>query len=161
MAQFVLNLLIALLWTLFVDADHFEITTFLRGYLVGLIILLVLHQFFGGKFYLHKLWVILKLILLFNYELITSSLTTSHYILFASNEVNPGIVTYTTRLTIDWQVTLLTMLILLTPGSVVLRISEDNKVLTIHALNSSEHETKKLLTSISSFERLIWEVVYA
>ncbi|TDM12758.1 Na+/H+ antiporter subunit E [Macrococcus lamae] len=160
MAQFLLNILIAILWTLFGDQDRFYWSTFLRGYLIGLIIVFFIHQFFGGKFYLYKFWVIVKLFALFNYELITSSLTTSRYILFNSGDIHPGLVTYETELKENWQVTILTLLIILTPGSVVLRISEDNSKLLIHALNQDSLENQKLVKSIRNYERLILEVAY-
>ncbi|ULG75126.1 Na+/H+ antiporter subunit E [Macrococcus brunensis] len=161
MAQFLLNILIAILWTLFGDQDRFYFSTFFKGYLIGLIIVWLIHQFFGGKFYLYKFWALFKLFMVFNYELLTSSLSTSRYILFKSSEVNPGVVQYQTKLTTDWQITVLTMLIILTPGSVVLRISDDNSTLFIHALNQTEKENKKLLSSIKNYEALIKEVIYS
>ncbi|GGA96877.1 Na+/H+ antiporter subunit E [Macrococcus hajekii] len=161
MAQFLLNIFIAFLWTLLGDQDRFYLSTFIRGYLVGILIVWLIHQFFGGKFYLYKFWAIFKLLMTFNIELITSSITTSHYILFKPSAVNPGVVSYHTKLQENWQITLLTMLIILTPGSVVLRISDDNSTLFIHALNQSEKENDKLLKSIQNYERLIKEVIYS
>lgn len=161
MAQFLLNILIAVLWTLFGDQDQFYLSTFLRGYMVGIIIVFFINHFFGGKFYLYKVWVILKLFLVFNYELLTSSLTTSRYILFNAEKIHPGLVTYETELKENWQITILTLLIILTPGSVVLRISDDNSKLLIHALNQDSLENEKLLKSIRNYERLITEVAYA
>ncbi len=161
MAQFLLNILIAVLWTLFGDQDQFYLSTFLRGYMVGIIIVFFINHFFGGKFYLYKVWVILKLFLVFNYELLTSSLTTSRYILFNAEKIHPGLVTYETELKENWQITILTLLIILTPGSVVLRISDDNSKLLIHALNQDSLENEKLVKSIRNYERLIMEVAYA
>jgi multicomponent Na+:H+ antiporter subunit E len=161
MAQFLLNILIAVLWTLFGDQDQFYLSTFLRGYMVGIIIVFFINHFFGGKFYLYKVWVILKLFLVFNYELLTSSLTTSRYILFNAEKIHPGLVTYETELKENWQITILTLLIILTPGSVVLRISDDNSKLLIHALNQDSLENEKLVKSIRNYERLITEVAYA
>ncbi|TDM04026.1 Na+/H+ antiporter subunit E [Macrococcus carouselicus] len=161
MAQFLLNIVIAFLWMLFGDQERFYFSTFIRGYIIGLIIVWLVHQFFGGKFYLYKLWAIFKLFVVFNVELVTSSFTTSDYILFRPEEVNPGVVCYETNLQVGWQVTLLTMLIILTPGSVVLKISDDNRLLFIHALNQTENENMKLLKSIENYERLIKEVVYS
>lgn len=160
MAQFVLNLFIAFLWVLFSDEDQFYFSTFLKGYLIGLIIVYLLYQFFGGVFYLKKLWTLLKLFGVFGKELILSSLTTMKYILFHVDEMNPGLLKYQTHLTGNWQITILTMLIILTPGSVVLSISPDNKTLLIHSIHVDEDGKKALFHSIKLYEKLILEVMY-
>lgn len=41
--------------------------------------------------------------------------------------MNPGLLSYETRLTSDWAITFLTILIIITPGSTVIRISQDSK----------------------------------
>lgn len=82
------------------------------------------------------------------------------HILFTPNSVKPGVVTYDTSLSKPWQITSLIMLILLTPGSVVLRLSHDNKRLFIHTLHATESENIKLLKSIKRYERVIKEVGY-
>lgn len=161
MAQFVLNLFIAFLWVLFGDEDRFNFSTFLKGYIVGLIIVYLLHKFFGGKFYLRKIWTLFKLFIVFNRELVVSSVTTISYILFHADDISPGLVTYDTQLKGNWQITLLTILIILTPGSVVLRISENNTRLFIHSIHQNEQEREKLTKSIKKYEKLILEVVYS
>lgn len=39
MNQIVLNIIIAFLWVLFQDEDHFKFSTFFSGYLIGLIVI--------------------------------------------------------------------------------------------------------------------------
>ena len=51
--------------------------------------------------------------------------------------MNPGLLSYETRLTSDWAITFLTILIIITPGSTVIRISQDSKVF-IHSIDVSE-----------------------
>lgn len=46
MNQIVLNIIIAFLWVLFQDEDHFKFSTFFSGYLIGLIVIYILHRFF-------------------------------------------------------------------------------------------------------------------
>ena len=43
----------------------------------------------------------------------------------------------------DWQITLLSSLITLTPGTVVVDISEDNKTLYVHAIHLPDIEKAK------------------
>lgn len=141
-----------------VDEDQIYLSTFIKGYLIGLIILYILHRFFGHQFYVWKLITLLKLIAIFNYELITSSLSTMYHILFIPHKIAPGVVTYETALKKQWEITSLMMLLILTPGSVVLRLSHDNKKLFIHTLHATTSENIKLLNSIKRYERVIKEV---
>lgn len=141
-----------------VDEDKIYLSTFLKGYLIGIVILYIIHRFFGHQFYLKKVWTIIKLLLIFNYELMSSSLSTMYHILFIPNKTEPGVVTYNTALKKEWEVTALIMLIILTPGSVVMRLSHDNKKLFIHTLHATQSENLKLLKSIKRYERVIREV---
>ena len=45
MKQVVLNIVIAFLWVLFQDEDEFKFTTFFAGFLIGLIVIYILHRF--------------------------------------------------------------------------------------------------------------------
>ncbi|HEP1137201.1 TPA: Na+/H+ antiporter Mnh2 subunit E, partial [Staphylococcus aureus] len=63
-----------------------------------------------------------------------------------------------TRLTSDWSITFLTILIIITPGSTVIRISQDSKKFFIHSIDVSEKEKDSLLRSIKHYEDLILEV---
>ncbi|HCX9131507.1 TPA: Na+/H+ antiporter Mnh2 subunit E, partial [Staphylococcus aureus] len=65
---------------------------------------------------------------------------------------------YETRLTSDWAITFLTILIIITPGSTVIRISQDSKKFFIHSIDVSEKEKDSLLRSIKHYEDLILEV---
>jgi multicomponent Na+:H+ antiporter subunit E len=85
-------------------------------------------------------------------------MTTINYILFKTQDMNPGLVTYETKLTSDWSVSFLTILIIITPGSTVIRISKEKKKFFIHAIDISEKERQKLLKSIRQYEGLILEV---
>ncbi|RAI81196.1 Na+/H+ antiporter subunit E [Macrococcoides goetzii] len=158
MAQIVLNLFIAMIWVLMVDEDQIYLSTFIKGYLIGIIILYIIHRFFGYQFYLWKLMILLKLVLIFNYELMSSSLSMMYHILFIPHKIAPGVVTYNTSMKKNWEITSLMMLIILTPGSVVLRLSHDNKKLFIHTLHATPSENMKLLKSIKRYERVIKEV---
>ncbi|WP_270892949.1 Na+/H+ antiporter Mnh2 subunit E [Staphylococcus saprophyticus] len=158
MRQVLLNIVIAFLWVLFQDEDSFKLSTFFAGYLIGILVIYILHRFFGQQFYLKKVWVGIKFLAVYLYQLITSSMTIINYILFKTKDLNPGLVTYETTLDNDWEVTFLTILIIITPGSTVIRISKEKKKFFIHAIDVSDKEKKKLLKSIRQYEGLILEV---
>lgn len=158
MKQVVLNIVIAFLWVLFQDEDEFKFTTFFSGFLIGLIVIYILHRFFGEEFYLKKIWVAIKFLAVYLYQLITSSISTINYILFKTNEVNPGLLTYETSLKSNWAITFLTILIIITPGSTVIRISKNTNKFFIHSIDVSEKDKENLLKSIKQYEDLILEV---
>lgn len=118
----------------------------------------ILHRFFGQEFYLKKVWVAIKFLAVYLYQLTTSSLSIINYILFKTRDMNPGMVTYETSLKNDWEIAFLTILVIITPGSTVIRISDEKKKFFIHAIDVSEEEKAKLLKSIRQYEDLILEV---
>lgn len=158
MKQVVLNIVIAFLWVLFQDEDEFKFTTFFSGFLIGLIVIYILHKFFGEEFYLKKIWVAIKFLAIYLYQLLTSSISTINYILFKTKEMNPGLLSYETSLKNDWAITFLTILIIITPGSTVIRISKDTNKFFIHSIDVSEKDKQNLLRSIKQYEDLILEV---
>lgn len=157
LGQFILNLFIATLWVLLNDDPNADITTFMSGFVVGLFILYVMHRFFGMQFYLGRVVKILKLILLFIKELLLSSYSVLKQVLDPQLNITPGIFTYETRLQGDWQITALALLLTLTPGSVVMEVSEDGSVFYIHAMDIEESK-ETVLRSIDKFEKAILEV---
>ena len=80
----------------------------------------------------------LKLFLIFIAELFASSIVVIGKILQPRITIKPGILALNTSLEGEVEVTLLALLITLTPGSVVIEISPDNKVLYVHAMDIPE-----------------------
>ena len=157
LGQFILNLFIATLWFLLKDEPEAQFTTFVTGFLVGIVILYVMHRFFGTQFYLRRVAKIFKLILLFIRELLMSSMSVLKQILTPNLKITPGIFTYETRLTGDYEVTALALLLTLTPGSVVMEVSEEGNLFYIHAMDI-EKSKEAVIRSIDKFEQAILEV---
>ncbi|MCP3763916.1 Na+/H+ antiporter subunit E [Domibacillus sp. A3M-37] len=155
--QLLLNLLIAVLWVFLKDADTFEIPDFVAGFLIGVVIIFLMHRFFGTPFYLIRAYSMLKLLWIFNYELWTSSILIMKQILLPSATFEPGTFSYETKLKSDWEVTALALLLMLTPGSTVLRISPEGNVFYIHAMDVKDSKPM-LLKSIRMYEKIILEV---
>ncbi|OMP68236.1 Na+/H+ antiporter subunit E [Domibacillus epiphyticus] len=155
--QFLLNLLIALLWVFLKDEDTFEVPTFVSGFLIGIVIIFLMHRFFGTPFYLKRAFSMLKLLWIFNYELLTSSILIMKQILLPSTKFEPGIFSHETKLKSDWEVTALALLLMLTPGSVVLRISPEGNIFYIHAMDMKKTKPA-VLKSIRMYEKIILEV---
>lgn len=156
-AQFLLNLFIAFLWMMFVDEDKLRFSTFFTGYIVGVVIVFLMHRFFGQKFYLQRFYAVMKLVLIFSSELIQSSLFVLKHILSPKIHIKPGIFKYETILSGEWEVPALALLLTLTPGSVVMEVTPEGNVFYIHAMDI-EQSRENLLKSLAKFEKAIMEV---
>lgn len=153
--QILLNVVLAFLW-MFIKVSYDPIS-FIKGYIFGLIVIFVLRRYFHSRFYLFRLWSFIMLIFIFIKELILSNIAIVKIVLKPKLDMRPAIFAMNTTLTKDWQITLLSSLITLTPGTLVIDVSEDNKILFIHAMNIGEVEDE--INSIkNSFEKAILEV---
>jgi len=153
--QILLNVVLAFLW-MFIKVSYDPIS-FIKGYIFGLLVIFVLRRYFHSRFYLFRLWSFVKLIFLFIKELVLSNISIVKIVLKPNLDMRPAIFAMETELTEDWQITLLSSLITLTPGTLVIDVSEDNKTLFIHAMNIGEIEDE--INSIkNSFEKAILEV---
>jgi multicomponent Na+:H+ antiporter subunit E len=153
--QILLNVFLAYIW-MFLKNDYSS-STFFIGYLLGLLIMLAYRHFFKERFYLSRVWAVIKLILLFLKELVLSNISVLKLVLSPKLNIRPGIFALETELTKDWEITILANLITLTPGTLVVDVSLDSRILYIHAMDIPEkHEA---IDSIkNSFEKAIMEV---
>ncbi|MEK3779969.1 Na+/H+ antiporter subunit E [Paenibacillus sp. FSL R5-0810] len=153
--QILLNIVIAMIWMFLKDEPTPQ--QFIVGYIIGMLMIFLLRRFWPSGFYMRRLWSILLLLLLFFKELFKSSVTVIGQILQPKLNVRPGIFAYTTELKSDWEITVLSCLICLTPGTLTLEVSPDGQTLYIHAMDIED--TDELSEQIrGTFERAIKEV---
>lgn len=153
--QVLINLFIGVLW-MFLQ-DNWNVLTFFSGYLFGLLVLFILRRYLPTKFYPITLFAIVQLFILFIYELFTSSITVIRQVTRPRINVTPGIFTLETNLEGDLEVTLLALLLTLTPGSVVVEVSPDSKKFYIHAMDIPE-SSDAVIRSTTRFEAAIKKV---
>lgn len=153
--QILLNVLIALTW-MFLSVS-FKPATFIVGYLLGLLMLFMLRESLNTRFYMDRIWAVIKLACLFLKELVLSNFSVLKLIVQPTMPIRPAIFAMPTVLEQDWEITLLSSLITLTPGTVVIDISDDNKILYIHSLDFEDID--EAIDSIrNTFEKAILEV---
>jgi len=153
--QVLLNIMIAVVWMFFYN--EWSLQRFMHGYVIGLALIFILRRFWPEPFYLRKLWALLKLLALFVKELFISSMTVVRQIVRPVRHLKPGIFAYRTELRSDWELTLLSCLICLTPGTLTLEVSGDGQVLYIHAMDIGDKEAVSQQIR-STFEKAIMEV---
>ncbi|WP_213528050.1 Na+/H+ antiporter subunit E [Paenibacillus cisolokensis] len=153
--QILLNFILAFVW-MFLN-DDWSFPRFAAGYLIGLTFIAILRRFWPHEFYVRKLWAVVKLLALFAKELFISSIAVLRHIVSPKLNIRPGIFAFRTELRSDWEVTVLSCLICLTPGTLTLEVSGEGDVLYIHAMDIDDAE--KLGEQIKgTFEKAIMEV---
>ncbi|ARK29282.1 Na+/H+ antiporter subunit E [Halalkalibacter krulwichiae] len=153
--QILLNIVIALIWAFL--QNSYTGVDFLVGYVIGILILFVLRRFLKFDFYFRRVWAFIKLTLLFFKELIKANIDVIKIILSPKLNIKPGIVAVPTKLETDWELTLLAALVSLTPGTLSMDFSDDNKFIYIHAIHVPDKE--EMIKQIQdTFERAILEV---
>ncbi|KUP23198.1 Na+/H+ antiporter subunit E [Paenibacillus sp. DMB5] len=153
--QILLNFMITFLW-MFLNND-WTASGFIVGYVLGIVVLFGLRRFFNGRLYIDRGWAVVKLGILFLRELVVSSYVVVKAVLRPNLNIRPAILMYTTELESDWEIAVLITLLCLTPGSVVLEVSKDNRTLYIHAMDIEDAE--QFRDNIrNTFERAILEV---
>ncbi|WP_342514821.1 Na+/H+ antiporter subunit E [Sporosarcina sp. FSL K6-1522] len=153
--QLLLNFFIALVWMFM--SSSMSASTFIVGYLIGLILIIMMRRFFKERLYISRLWATFKLTLLFFKELTLSNIDVLRVVLRPKMDIQPMIFALPTDLEHDWEITLLSSLITLTPGTIVLNVSDDQRTLYIHAIDVDDVDDA--IDSIkNSFEKAIKEV---
>lgn len=133
-----------LVFTLFWAAlqGHFDLPTLLLGAVVSGIILLVSRPLYAGDEApsservrpLRRLWRFVVLFLVFLWELSLSAFRVARIVLKPTLDVRPGIIAYPLDVRTDREITALANLITLTPGTLSLDVSDDEKTLYVHAI---------------------------
>ena len=151
--QILLNFILAFVW-MFLKTSYSP-ASFFVGYFFGLLIIYIFRRFFTSRFYLLRVSAVLNLIYIL--ELILSNISVLKAVLRPKLNIKPGIFAFPTELKEDWEITMLANLITLTPGTLVVDISPDNRILYVHAMDISDAD--EAIQSIkNTFEKAIMEV---
>jgi len=133
MSHFVANLVLAAVWAVFFGG--FTWLTTLSGLVVGYGVLWLLQPLTGVKSsYFKRVWYWIKLLVMFHYELIVSSVQVLWDIVTPMHHSRPAIVDMPLDVKTDTGILLVTNLISLTPGTLSIDVSPDRKTLKVHAM---------------------------
>ncbi|WP_066194257.1 MULTISPECIES: Na+/H+ antiporter subunit E [Gracilibacillus] len=153
--QIILNIIIAVMWMFL--SESYTFPSLLTGFIIGALLLFMLRRFIPANFYLYRVWKIIKLLLLFVKELLISNIDIVKWVYKPKQTYYPGIFAYPTELKSSWEILLLTSLISLTPGTLSVAVSDNNKIIYIHAMDIESDETS-IKEIKETFEKAIMEV---
>lgn len=150
------NILLALSWaglTEKVTASNLSI-----GFLIGFVILFLVRRLLRPSLYFPKVRQVLNLATFFVWELMLANLRIAYEVITPTYYMKPGVVAIPLDVETDAEITLLANLITLTPGTLSLDVSQDRRVLYIHAMYIDDIE--ELRRSIKDgFEKRVAEVL--
>ncbi|MGR3503464.1 Na+/H+ antiporter subunit E [Pseudaestuariivita sp.] len=133
MSNFAANIFLAAAWAVLFGS--FTWLAMISGFVVGYAVLWLLQPLTGVRSsYFKRVWYWLKLLVLFHYELVVSSVQVLWDIVTPTLLARPAILEMPLDVKTDAGILLVTNLISLTPGTLSIDVSEDRKTLTIHAM---------------------------
>jgi multicomponent Na+:H+ antiporter subunit E len=132
MKLFLLNIMLALIWTFL--WGRFDFYTLTAGFVVGYLVLGLYSRVTETEGYGLKVWHLLAFSFYFLRILIKANFQIAWEILTPTHYQTPRIIRYDIEGLTDVQVTALANAITLTPGTLAMDISEDRRYLYIHSM---------------------------
>lgn len=154
MILYVNHILLALIWA--AVTGSFTPANLLFGLVLATGALYLIREQVGSLGYFVRTRRIAALGLLFIYELVLSAWRVAVMVMSPRMDMQPGIIAYPLTVTRDFEITLLANLITLTPGTLSVDVSEDEKTLYVHCIDCSDPEATKRDIA-EGFERKIIE----
>ena len=130
--QFLMNLLLSFIWVALTGSMYY--TNFVFGFLIGFGILWLMNRNDGDRRYFYKVPRIISFIFYFAYEMIKANVQVAYDVMTPKYFMKPGIVRYPLNASTEWEINILSTMISLTPGTLILDISEDRKMMYIHVM---------------------------
>ena len=148
------NVLLAFAWG--AVSGSFSMLNLAFGFVLGLFALSLIREQVGSLHYFRRARRILALVLLFLKELALSAWKVAVLVASPKMDVKPGIFALPLDVDRDLEIALLANMITLTPGTLSIDVSDDEKTLYVHAIDCSDPEgTKRDIKE--GFERRIME----
>lgn len=132
MSAFIWNLLLAFVWAF--ATEQVTAANIGVGFALAYFVLMFAQPVFGRSSYFGKLRQLAVLMLWYVWELILANLRVAHDVLTPTSYMRPGVIAIPLDAKTDVEITLLSTLITLTPGTLSLDVSEDRRFLYIHGM---------------------------
>ena len=154
--RFLSNLLLSFIWVAL--TGNFTVVNFLFGFALSFIILWVMSSRRSENKYFTRWPKMIGFIFFFLYELIKANLQVAYDVVTPTFYMKPGIIKIPLSAKTDLEITMLANLITLTPGTLSLDVSDDRKVLYVHAMYVKDKD--EFIASIKNgFERRLLEIL--
>lgn len=139
-------------------SSNFEAINYLFGFLIGYLIIALIHQhvpMLNG--YPARLPRAISFIFYLAKELAVSNLRVAADIVTSRVLMTPGVLAFKTEAKTNMEITMLSNVITLTPGTLVLDVSEDKTTLFVHAMFLDEVD--EVLEQLRELEQRLLQVI--
>lgn len=154
--RFLSNLLLSFIWVAL--TGNFTAVNFFFGFILSFIIMWIMSSKRQDSSYFTRGPKVIAFIFFFLYELIKANLQVAYDVVTPPFYMKPGIIKIPLSAKTDLEITMLANLITLTPGTLSLDVSDDKKVLYVHAMYVKDKEA--FVASIKNgFERRLLEIL--
>jgi len=130
--QFLLNIMLNLIWVML--TGELVVVNFAFGFILSYVILWIVGEEDDSKRYFTRVPAIISFIFFFIYEMLKANLHVAYDVITPRFFMKPGIVKYPLDARTNLEITFFTNLISLTPGTLILDVSDDKKVVYIHVM---------------------------
>lgn len=151
-----MNLLLSFIWVALTGQMNYS--NFVFGYLLGFGVLFIMNRNETDQRYFYRVPKIVSFFFFFLYELIKANVQVAYDVITPKYFFKPGIVRYPVNATTDFEINLLATFISLTPGTLIMDISDDKKAIYIHVMYLKDEEAfiRSLKTGV---ERKLLEIL--
>jgi multicomponent Na+:H+ antiporter subunit E len=154
--RFLSNLLLSFIWLAVTGTFTFE--NFIFGFLLSFVLMWLITTNRREEKYFSRGPKLIGFVFFFLYELIKANLQVAYDVITPRYYMEPGIIKIPLTAKTNLEITLLANLITLTPGTLSLDVSDDRKVLYVHAMYVKDKE--EFIASIKNgFERKLLEIL--
>jgi len=154
--RFLSNLLLSFIWVAITGT--FSAENFIFGFILSFILLWIISVNRSENKYFTRGPKIIYFIFFFLYELVKANIEVAYDVITPKHYMKPGIVKIPLTANTDLEITLLANLISLTPGTLSLDVSDDRKVLYVHAMYVKDRE-QFILGIKNGFEKKLLEII--
>jgi multicomponent Na+:H+ antiporter subunit E len=135
MMPFLLHIVLALLWVLL--WRRFDFYTLAAGFAVGYLLLVLLGRAVAAPRYSSKLWRLIRFLAYFAKILVIANWQVARLVLAPSLPIHPRIIRYPVAELTPAQVTTFASSITLTPGTLAVELSPDDRWLYVHCIDAA------------------------
>jgi multicomponent Na+:H+ antiporter subunit E len=131
-AMFAANLMLALVWVAM--SGHFDVANLVVGFVFAYLVLFLLQRVIGRSGYFRRSWLLVHFIGFYLVEVVRANLRVAFDVITPTSYARPGIVAVPLDARTDVEITLLSNLITMTPGTLTVDVADDRSVIYVHAM---------------------------
>ncbi|NTS42975.1 Na+/H+ antiporter subunit E [Flavisolibacter sp. BT320] len=130
--RFLLNVMLTLIWLAL--TGNFTYINMFIGFIISYFILWIISRNSGDDRYFTIAFKVVGFFFFFLYEMLKANWQVAYEVMTSHLHMKPGIVKIELEAKTDLEITLLSNLISLTPGTLVVDVSDDKKVMYVHGM---------------------------